>query len=254
MTEYSERPKDKTENIEINWSALASKGFLTPDNVNYRLSEEYRAIKRPLINNALNGKVKGISRSNLILITSSLPNEGKTYSAINLAVSIACERDKNVLLIDADIPKPSVAKTLDIHYKYGLTDYLDGTIENFSDSILQTNLKDLSIICSGKHHSYSTELFASNRMQQLVNELTEAYSDRIIIIDSAPLLATTQGEVLASMAGQIVLVVEAEQTPQEVVLESIRRLKSNDVVLLLLNKSRNNVDINYYGYGQYGNI
>ena len=91
-------------------------------------------------------------------------------------------------------------------------------------------------------------------MQQLVNELTEAYSDRIIIIDSAPLLATTQGEVLASMAGQIVLVVEAEQTPQEVVLESIRRLKSNDVVLLLLNKSRNNVDINYYGYGQYGNI
>ncbi|MEQ1637583.1 MAG: XrtA-associated tyrosine autokinase [Methylococcales bacterium] len=239
--------------IQINWKKLSSAGFISPEQTNSQLSEEYRIIKRPLVSNALNGKSKGITRANLILVTSSLPGEGKTFSAINLAISIANERDKQVLLIDADVAKPSVSKLFDIKNGPGLIEYLEGDVRDLSEIILQTDIEGLRVVSAGKRHGYSTELLASNKMQELSIELSERYSDRIVIFDSPPLLAATQGEVLAAMVGQVVLVIEADQTQQNDVMESIRKLKNCDVVLALLNKTRNNFNLNYYGYGNYGN-
>ncbi|NOT83933.1 MAG: polysaccharide biosynthesis tyrosine autokinase [Methylococcaceae bacterium] len=242
-----------TNTIQINWAKLIAAGFISPEQTNSQLSEEYRIIKRPLVSNALNGKSKGIARANLILVTSSLPGEGKTFSAINLAISIANERDKQVLLIDADVAKPSVSKLFDIKNGPGLIEYLEGGVNDLSEIILQTDIEGLRVIPAGKRHGYSTELLASNKMQELSMELSERYNDRIVIFDSPPLLAATQGEVLASMVGQVVLVIEADQTQQNDVMESIRKLKNCDVVLALLNKTRNNFNLNYYGYGNYGN-
>ncbi|MDO9047778.1 MAG: XrtA-associated tyrosine autokinase [Methylobacter sp.] len=248
-----ERSNGAKEIEYIDWEALAELGFVTPaSNTNTQAVEEYRNIKRPLINNAFGIGSVGINRSNLILITSSIPGEGKTFTAINLALSIANERDKKVLLIDADVARPSVSKTLGIKSSPGLIEYLEGQNVEFSDIVLKTNMPGLSVIPAGKQHKHSTELLTSNRMILLAQELSNRYPDRMVIFDSPPLLAATQGEVLAGLVGQVILVVEAEKTPQSMIMASVNKLVFCDVVLVLLNKTQKNVDANHYGYGLYG--
>lgn len=248
-----DRSSVNKEILEINWKQLAELGFLTPaSGANTQTEEEYRNIKRPLLNNAFGVGSVGINRSNLILVTSSVPGEGKTFTAINLALSIANERDKKVLLIDADVARPSVSKTLGIKSSPGLIEYLEGQDIEFSDIVLKTNMPGLGVIPSGKQHQHSTELLTSNRMVLLAQELSNRYPDRMVIFDSPPLLAATQGEALAGLVGQVVLVVEAEKTPQSMIMASVNKLVFCDVVLVLLNKTQKNVDANHYGYGLYG--
>ncbi len=156
------------------------------------------------------------------------------------------------MLIDADVAKPSISKILDIDKdQHGLMDYLDGEKLDFSMMMLKTDIPGLSVIPAGKSHGYSTELLASNRMALLVEELHSRYPDRIVIFDSPPLMAATQAEVLAGLVGQVVFIVEAENTLQNVVLQAVEKLKVCDVVLGVLNKSINGFS-QEYGYGLYG--
>jgi exopolysaccharide/PEP-CTERM locus tyrosine autokinase len=235
--------------LNIDWTRLAQLGFLAPGDSNTEAVEEYRNIKRPLVNNAFGKGSEGIARANLILITSSLPGEGKTFTAINLALSVANERDRQVLLIDADVARPSISRVLGIKSAPGLIDYLDRDDISFSDITLGTSMPGLRVIPAGKLHKHSTELLSSNKMTLLAEELSTRYHDRVVIFDSPPLLAATQGEILAKLAGQVVLVIEAEKTMQSVVMESVNKLASCDVVLALFNKSKRNTDGGYYGYG-----
>jgi exopolysaccharide/PEP-CTERM locus tyrosine autokinase len=244
--------------VEIDWVRLTQLGFVTPGDANTKTIEEYRNIKRPLVNNAFGVGSVGIPRSNLILITSSVPGEGKTFTAINLALSIANERDKHVLLIDADVARPSVSKRLGIDSapRLGLIDYLEDENVAYSDIELLTNMPGLKLITAGKSHKHSTELLSSNKMAVFAEELSNRYPDRIVIFDSPPLLAATQGEVLAKLVGQVVLVVEAEKTLQSMVMESVNKLSSCDLVLLVFNKTSASLSDGYYygygyGYGQY---
>ncbi len=233
----------------IDWQKLADLGFVTPDNINGQTIDEYRTIKRPLIDNALGVNKEGISRANLILITSSVPGEGKTFTAINLALSIVNELDKKVLLIDADVARPSIARVLGIDTAIGLIDYLDGDEIEFSDIELATSLSGLNLVTAGKQHRHSTELLSSKKMAALLEELSVNSPDRLVIFDSPPLLAATQGVVLAKLVGQVVLVIEAEKTSQSLVLESIDKLASCEVVLSVLNKVHRTSLEGYYGYG-----
>lgn len=244
------------ERVEIDWVRLTEMGFVTPGDVNTRTIEEYRNIKRPLVYNAFGAGSVGIAKSNLILVTSSVPGEGKTFTAINLALSIANERDKKVLLIDADVARPSISKTLGIHSpsRLGLIDYLENENVAYSDVELLTNMQGLRIIPAGKLHKHSTELLSSDKMVLFAEELSNRYPDRIVIFDSPPLLAATQGEVLAKLVGQVILVVEAEKTLQSMVMESVSKLSVCDVVLLVFNKTLISLSDGYYygyGYGQY---
>ena len=239
--------------FSLNRKKMAKAGYLCSEDANNQISEEYRVIKRPLVNNAIEEQENGINRKNLILVTSSQPGEGKTFTAINLALSIASEKDKKVLLVDADVAKPSINTVLGISDKVsGLTDYLNGDEEDVSNILINTDILGLTVIPAGKKNNYSTELLASKKMALLADELHSRYADRIVIFDSPPLLAATQAEVLAGHVGQVVLVIESEQTPQSMVLESIEKLKVCDVVLALLNKVTSSFDLNKYGYGQYG--
>jgi exopolysaccharide/PEP-CTERM locus tyrosine autokinase len=249
--EKTKNDLNPAEIVEIDWKHLAEMGFVTPDDSNTQTIEEYRNIKRPLVSNAFGKNSLGIERSNLVLVTSSVPGEGKTFTAINLALSIANERDKNVLLIDADVARPSVSKTLGIKSSPGLIEYLEGTDIDFSDIVLATNMPGLSVVPAGKKHKYSTELLSSNKMSLLAQELSTRYPNRMVIFDSPPLLAATQGEVLAKLVGQVVLVIEAESTLQSMVMESVSKLAPCDVVLAVFNKSQGHMDGSYYGYGQY---
>ncbi len=259
LAEVSDKASSETNTANklvanIDWEQLAHDGFLTKEQQNLALVDEYRGIKRPLLYNAFGEGAEGVTRSNLILVTSSVPGEGKTYNAINLALSIANERDKKVLLIDADVAKPSIAKRLGIKDSPGLIEYLENDELDFTDISLKTDLPGLQIIPAGKRHEFSTELLSSNKMVKFVDELSQRYPDRIVIFDSPPLLAATQAEVLSSLVGQVVFVIGAETTMQGAVNDALKKIQGSDIVLALLNRARQGLNINYYGYsyGQYG--
>jgi exopolysaccharide/PEP-CTERM locus tyrosine autokinase len=241
------RPEER-KSVHIDWASLKSRGMLVPELATSQLAEEYRVIKRPLLMNAFPEQDNGINRANLILVTSSVPGEGKTFTAMNLALSIAMERDKTVLLIDADVAKPSIAGILGIPSGLGLIDMLKDPSLRFSDVVINTDIPSLSLMTAGKQDRHSTELLASDAMKRLTKEWSADFPDRIVIFDSPPLLAATQGAVLAGLVGQVVLVVEADRTPQYVVQESLAKLESCEVLGCILNKTNKGLGFNYYGY------
>lgn len=237
--------------IKVNFAHLKDKGMLVPDVRQSQLAEEYRIIKRPILDNINGQDSNGIKHANVVLVTSSLPGEGKTFTAANLALSIATERDKTVVLIDGDVAKPSISKLFGIESKKGLIDLIEGEA-NFQEVLLRTDIPNLTIMPAGKIHEQSTEILASSAMKSLMSEISDRYKDRVIIIDSPPLLAATQGEVLASLVGQVVMVVESDKTPQHVVNEAAEKLSSCEVVGCVLNKSKKGFGMGYYyGYGNY---
>ncbi|HFD13209.1 MAG TPA: polysaccharide biosynthesis tyrosine autokinase [Crenotrichaceae bacterium] len=243
---------NKSDRIDIDFNALQKLGFLNPFLPSIGLSEQYRYIKRPLLANAFPEADNGIKNRNLILVTSSLPKEGKTYTSLNLALSMAMEKGKKVLLVDGDVAVPSIARLLGIsEQRPGLIDLLDGKVATINQILLHTNVPGFSVIPSGNTHSYSTELLASNMMKKLTHDLSTRYSDRIVIFDSPPVLAASQASILAQLVGQVVMVVEAEATPQTVVQDALEKVDSCDVVGMLLNKSVSGKGNGSYYYGSY---
>ncbi len=235
---------------ELNIEHMKSHGLLTPEDSRSNLAEEFRMIKRPIINNAFGTRSDFVRSGNLVMITSALPREGKSFCTINLALSIAHEVDRTVLLVDADVARPAIPKYLGVQAEIGLLDVLGGKDIDLADAIVRTSVPNLSIVTAGANHRHSTELLASEAMTQLTAEMAERYPDRIVLFDSPPLLATSEASVLAAHMGQVVLVVEAERVPQEAVRGALEQLKRCDVVMTLLNKARRVPGIDYgYGYG-----
>ena len=223
-------------------------GYLTPETPRAQIAQEFRVIKRPLLANVNGKSAPPTKRANLIMITSSLPGEGKTFVSVNLAISLAMELDRTVLLVDADVSRPSVLKRLGLPPSAGLLDILTDPLIQVSDVLMRTNIDKLTILPSGKANGRATELLASDAMDRLLNELATRYSDRIVVFDAPPLLPSTEARVLAKHMGQVVVVVEADQTPQKSLNQALATIESCPVVLPLLNKiSRSEVGT-YYGY------
>jgi len=227
-------------------------GMISPDGERSQIAEEYRLIKRPLLMNAFGQGATPVRNGNMIMVTSSLPGEGKTFCSINLAISIAMELDRTVLLVDADVAKPSVLRYLGVKAEQGLLDVLRDDKLNIGDVLIKTNVENLSILPAGRTYKHATELLASEAMTSLIREIANRYPDRIVIFDSPPLLATSEASVLASHMGQIVMVIEAEKTPQEAVKEAVARIEGAcDVIGTILNKATPIAGTDYY-YGNYG--
>ena len=228
---------------------LAAKGMVTPDQPRTAIAEEFRVIKRPLLRNATDTGPARITNANLIMVTSAMPGEGKTFSAINLAISMAMELDYTVLLVDADVSRPSVFRQLGLPPERGLMDVLAGDVTDLSDVLLRTNIEKLSILPAGMPHQRATELLASENMNRLLKQIASRYSDRIVVFDSPPLLVTTESRVLATHMGQVVVVVESERTPHSSVKQALATIESCPIKLMMLNKSRHSGPGSYYGYG-----
>jgi len=233
-------PKSKfsTRRVELDLARMRDQGMVTAAAGRTRLLEDFRVIKRPLLQRAFNERAPGDKPGNLIMITSSLPGEGKTYCAVNLAMSIAMELDHTVLLIDADVARPSVLRTLGLPEHRGLMDLLVDDKLDMADVMLRTNVDTLSILPAGTSTPRATELLASSTMTNLVHEIANRYPDRIVIFDSPPLLLTSESRVLASHMGQIVMVVEAQTTTQHAVKEALHQLEGYPNVNLIYNKTR----------------
>jgi len=216
------------------------------------IQDDYRRIKRPLVSNACGRNTAMTERGNIILVTSSIPGEGKTYTSVNLALSIAQEVDSTVLLVDCDVAKQGVSRLLGLEKRCGLVDVLKDEHLHIGDVLLQTDIPNFRVVSAGKQNEYVTELLASRRMSDLVDELARRYSDRIIIFDGPPLLPTPQTQILAGLVGQVVFVIEAGKTPQSLVEEALQLLPEEQATGILLNKNHGLSARNGYYYGYYG--
>ena len=165
------------------------------------------------------------------------------------------ELDNTVMLVDADVARPSVLNMLGLPQSAGLLDVLKENSLDISGALLRTNIEKLSILPSGTPHPRATELLASDTMIRLLEDMSSRYSDRIIIFDSPPLLLTTEARVLATHMGQVVIVVNAENTAQAAVKQAITTIDACPVKMMVLNQVRADKADGYgygygYGYGQ----
>lgn len=237
--------------INLDFNKLRARGLLTSEDERSQIAEEYRMIKRPILANAFGANP--VKNGNMVMVSSALPGEGKSFSTINLAISIAMELDRTVLLVDADVAKPRIPEYLGFHADHGLLDVLRNGTQDLSSAILRTNIDKLSILPAGRTYTRATELLASEAMDRLIRDLATRYPDRLVLFDSPPLLSTSESGVLASHMGQIVMVVEADKTRKPALREALSRLEGKcDVVGLILNKGVPHSAGGYYGYYGYG--
>jgi exopolysaccharide/PEP-CTERM locus tyrosine autokinase len=245
----AEQMAEDSTKVHLDLEHLARKGIVTPDAPRSNIADEFRVIKRPLLMNATGRGAAPIRNGNLIMVTSALPGEGKSFTAVNLAMSIATELDHTVLLVDADVARPTIPSLLALPATRGLLDILVDKSVELSQVLLKTDVKKLSVLLSGTKHPRATELLASEAMGHLLDDLASRYSDRIIIFDSPPLLVTTEARELASHAGQVVVVVEALSTGHAAVKQALATIDACPVKMLMLNKGRSASGGGGYGYG-----
>ena len=246
------KPVATSRRVELDLAALAKAGIINPNSPRTEIADQYRVIKRPLIKNAMGKGASVIVNGNLIMVTSALPGEGKSFTSINLAMSIATELDNTVMLVDADVARPSVMRMLGLPDGPGLLDLVLDNKLDMSSVLLKTNVEKLTILPSGTPHPRATELLASDAMVSLLEDMAARYPDRIIIFDSPPLLITTESRVLATHMGQIVTVVHAGKTLQSEVKQALATIDACPVKLLLLNRASSLFKSGYgysYGYG-----
>lgn len=244
----SQRPELQT-CVNLDLERLRGAGYLVPDQVRSEMAEQFRHLKRALLQNALAPAETRGHRGSLIMVTSAVPGEGKTFCSVNLAMSMAMEIDTAVILIDADVVRPSVFSRLGIDAKQvGLLDLLTSEGLMLEDALVATNVPKLSLMAAGERNERSTELLASTAMDRLLARLAEKYADHVVIFDAPPLLLTTESSVLASKVGQVVVIVEASKTPRDTVRQAFAVLSNCPVVLSVLNKGEQPSEGRRYGY------
>ncbi len=244
------RAPDPARRLDIDLQRLAGMGYLVPSQAQSLLGDLMRVIKRPLLQNMRRAPEAGgpMRRGNVVVVTSAVAGEGKTFVSTNLAMSIAMEVDHAAVLIDGDVLRPAVFGRLNLKPQTGLMDVLLNKQCKTADVLVGTNVPKLSLMSSGTSHERAEELLASAAMESFLDELSATYHDRVIIIDSPPLLVTTESRVLAECAGQVILVVEADRTPREQIVRAFETLAECPIVMSVLNKSQA-IEMDYaYGY------
>ena len=217
---------------------LRKAGVCMPENALSRTTEEFRLIKRTVLLNAGRRREEGRGNANLVMVTSSREGEGKTFVSLNLAVSLAAERDLKVLLVEADLSNPSILARMGIFANKGLADYLADESLDLSDVLIRTDIAGLSVLPAGAPHPFDTELLASARMSRLMVELAQRYNDRVVVLDAPPVLANSEPTTLAAFVGQIVFVVQAEKTTKAAIREALALLAVCPSIGFVLNKAR----------------
>jgi protein-tyrosine kinase len=235
----------------IDVSALRAGGYLPEVSKDRQFADEYRRIKRPLIDKALSGDAAG-GEPRIIVVTSAVPGDGKTFTSINLAFSMALERDISILLIDSDVAKHHITDIFGLRQHKGLLDALTDESLDPEALVVPTSSRGLSILPAGTRMEGTAELVSSNRMRQIVTTLCARNPRRILLLDSPPLLITNEGRSLVKIAGQVVLVVRAGETPRHAVQAAVDMVDEKQAGGVILNQVKVGLTEGYYGYGAYG--
>lgn len=239
----------------IDRERLAEAGFILPDGPVTGIGEEFRIVKRQLLLGMRGGNGEdALARGQNILICSAHPGDGKTFCAVNLALSMAAEKDVDVLLVDGDVAKPSICSTLGLPDGPGFMDVLADPALSIESCILRTDYPSLAVLPAGSRTNNDTEYLASARTAQLLDALTAGNPNRIVLFDSPPLLAASPAAVLASHVGQALMVVRADRTTESALRDAATLLKACNHVQLLLNGVKFSASGrrfgNYYGKGE----
>jgi protein-tyrosine kinase len=234
---------------------LREQCLIEPDGPVNGLLEEFRIVKRQLLLTALESRAgRSAPHGERIMVCSAHPGEGKTFCAVNLALSIAAEKDNEVLLVDADFAKPSVLSALGLPGGPGLMDALVDPELRIEDLIYGTDIPGFFVLPAGNSTGADTEYVASARTAQVLGRLTQHSPNRIVIFDSPPVLAASPASELASHVGQAVMVVRADTTGEAALRDAVNILSGCDDIKLLLNCTRFSPTGrrfgSYYGYKQ----
>lgn len=241
--------------VAIDRQALRSAGYLPEQELDRRFADEYRQIKRPLLARAFAAEAAAQQRSSrLVMMASALPGDGKTFTSINLALSLSRERDSSVVLVDADVAKPHISRIFGVEDQPGLLDALADASIDVGSLILPTDVRGLAILPAGRTRDGATELLASHRMAQITAGILARHPRCVALFDSPPLVVSSEARALVNVMGQIILVVRAGRTPRHSVLEAIQAVGREESVSLVLNQGRRNLLEGLYGYsyGSYG--
>jgi len=234
--------------ITVDMESLRSAGYLPELGLERRFADHYRQVKRPLIEKALSSGAD----MRILLVTSALPGDGKTFTSINLALSMARERDISVLLVDADGPRARVSEVFNLKGARGLLDALADESIDVESLVVRTDVRGLEILPAGRFIENATEMLASARMSQIATRIAARNPRRLVLFDSAPLLASSEARVLTRIPGQIVLVVRAGITPKQAVVDAVALLDKQKLQGLVVNQARFSPGDGYYGYGDEG--
>ena len=237
--------------VKLDRERLQGLKMLPPKSQEREMGTQFRAIKRPLIKYAQEAEAGDVLKRTL-MVASALPGDGKTFTTINLALSLAMEMDLRVLLIDADSPKRHLTQTLDLDHEPGLLDVLRDEGTNLEDVILPTDVPRLDVLPVGARTDTATELVASAKMRETVSRMATLYRRGIVLFDSPPILLTNESRSLAAMLGQIVLVIRAGVTPQRAVKDAVAALGEGRRISLVLNCADLEGAAAYYYGHRYG--
>jgi protein-tyrosine kinase len=251
LDSLADAPAVPAKRLTLDMDSLRARGYLPEMGQDKQFADHYRRIKRPLIDKAVS-EVAGAGEPLVIMITSALPGDGKTFTSMNLALSMALERDISVLLIDCDVAKRHVSNIVGLKDEGGLLDALVDETVDVESLVVQTNLRGLSILPAGRRAEATAELLSSNRMRQILANLSKRNPRRILLLDSPPLLITNEGRYLVKIAGQVVLVVRAGHTPRQAVQDALGLFDPEQTGGIILNQVQVGRIEGYYGYGSYG--
>jgi protein-tyrosine kinase len=238
--------------VVLDFVQLRQDGRLPPETLMHRTEEEFRRIKWPLLNAIAHRDGAGPAQNNMVLVTSAIPGEGKTFNALNLALSIARDRDLEVLLVDGDLAQPSLTVSLGLTGRPGITNLLRDTTLQLDDVVYTTNIPQLEVVPAGVRHDNAPELLASARMAAVVEQLCARASPGVVIVDSPPVLATNEAQVMTRYAGQVLMVVRADTTEQRVLAEALSLVDRSRPVSAVLNRVEPSLVSRYYSHYYYG--
>lgn len=225
---------------KVNRKALAEQGFIEPEGGVTTIFEEFRIIKRKLLLGARESLAgRAPANGQRVLVCSPHPGEGKSFCATNLALAMAAEKDTEVVLIDADFAKPSVAGLLGLPDGLpGLMDVLSNPALKVEDLVLPTDIAGLFVLPAGSRTSVDSEYLASTRTAEVLDRLTRDAPGRMVVFDSPPALAASPAAELAQHVGQVVLVARADVTGRSALEDAISLLSTEAELYLLLNGTR----------------
>jgi protein-tyrosine kinase len=236
--------------ITVDNAALRDRGYFPERQKDRQFADQYRRIKRPLIEKAMR-EAATRSESRIVMVTSALPGDGKTFTSINLALSMAAERDVSVLLIDADVAKRHISAIFGLSEQPGLLDALVNEETDPESAIVPTTTRGFSILPAGTPVAGPEELLSSYRMRTIMSGLCARSPRRILLLDSPPLLVTNESRALLKIAGQAVLVVRSQVTPRDAVQAAVGLFDAQHAGGVVLNQVLTRGVEGYYEYGSY---
>jgi exopolysaccharide/PEP-CTERM locus tyrosine autokinase len=244
--------RDMKRIVEFDVERLRATGHLPPEHAQRQSDEEMRRIKWPLLSALAGRGGSAPARNNVILVTSAEPSEGKSYTALNLAISMVRDREIRVILVDGDVAQPGITPTLGLEGAEGLNDVLEDPAMDINQVIYRTTVDGLFFVPAGKWNERSPELIAGSRMPQIIEDLGNRVGNGIVILDSPPLLATNEAQVATQYVGHVLMVVRADRTEQRAVLDALALIDKSVQVSAVLNGVEASLLSRYYGQYYYG--